>query len=187
MDTTLEVTLPPFEPWPKIARLSREMIVTEKLDGTNGQVCVLEDGRVIAGSRTRWIDVKDDNYGFARWVKEHEDELRDGLGVGCHFGEWWGSGIQRKYGMKEKAFSLFNTKRWTSETTPPCCRTVPILFEGPFSTNDIETALADLQRNGSAASPGFMSPEGVVIYHVAAGVAFKKTIGTDGVPKSLVV
>ena len=31
---------------------------------------------------------------------------------GRHFGEWWGSGIQRGYGLDEKTFSLFNAYRW---------------------------------------------------------------------------
>ena len=60
--------LPDFKPFPKMARLSREIIITEKLDGTNAQVFITEDGDLFAGSRTRWITPQDDNYGFARWV-----------------------------------------------------------------------------------------------------------------------
>ncbi|MCJ7726507.1 MAG: hypothetical protein MUP76_09000, partial [Acidimicrobiia bacterium] len=48
---------------------------------------------------SRWITPEVDNYGFARWVKDHEEELRTGLGAGLHFGEWWGQGIQRRYGQ----------------------------------------------------------------------------------------
>lgn len=80
--------LPPFEGFPAIPRLKRQCVITEKIDGTNAQICILEDNRIIAGSRTRWITPEDDNFGFARWVKEHEDELRL-LGPGSHFGEWW--------------------------------------------------------------------------------------------------
>lgn len=47
-------------------------------------------------------------------------------------------------------------------------------------------ALADLAAYGSVASPGFMNPEGVVIYHAAANTYFKKTIKNDETPKSLV-
>ena len=36
--------LPEFKPWPKIARLNRTVIVTEKIDGTNGIIHVAEDG-----------------------------------------------------------------------------------------------------------------------------------------------
>ena len=44
-----------FQEFPKIARLSREAIITEKIDGTNGCVCITEDGQMLVGSRTRWI------------------------------------------------------------------------------------------------------------------------------------
>ena len=37
-----------FEGFPKIARLSREIVVTEKIDGTNARVCITEDGRIFA-------------------------------------------------------------------------------------------------------------------------------------------
>lgn len=104
--------VPAFEAFPSISRLSRSFTVTEKIDGTNAQVHVSEDGTVCAGSRSRWITPEADNFGFAAWVKAHEDELRNGLGVGSHFGEWWGAGIQRRYGLAEKRFSLFNVARW---------------------------------------------------------------------------
>lgn len=45
----------PFAAFPSIARLCRDMIVTEKIDGTNAQVHITEDGQVLAGSRSRWI------------------------------------------------------------------------------------------------------------------------------------
>ena len=64
-----------FEEFPKMARLSREVIVTEKIDGTNAQIFITEDGQIRAGSRTRWITPADDNFGFAAWVEEHRDEL----------------------------------------------------------------------------------------------------------------
>jgi hypothetical protein len=117
-----------FVPFPKMARLSREIIITEKLDGTNAQVFIGEDGLIRAGSRTRWITPEDDNYGFARWVHNHADELR-GLGPGRHFGEWWGQGIQRNYSLTEKRFSLFNVSRW-GEERPACCHVVPVLYRG---------------------------------------------------------
>lgn len=173
-----------FKPFPKMARLSREVIITEKIDGTNAQVYITEDGDVYAGSRTRWITPEDDNFGFARWVHEHKQELLN-LGPGSHFGEWWGAGIQRKYGLGEKRFSLFNTSRWDSPGRPSCCLVVPELYRGPFETDAVERCLQYLKENGSEAAPGFMDPEGIVVYHTAAGIGFKKTIRNDDSPKGL--
>ena len=103
-----------FQEFPKIARLNREVVVTEKIDGTNASIYIGADGgEFLVGSRTRWITPEADNFGFARWAYGHEEELRT-LGPGHHYGEWWGSGIQRGYGLEkgEKRFSLFNVARW---------------------------------------------------------------------------
>ena len=133
--------IPELIEFPKIARLAREIIVTEKIDGSNGVVYVGEDGEVVAGSRSQWL-IGSDNFGFAKWVQEHADELR-ALGPGRHYGEWWGSGIQRGYGLPkgEKRFSLFNVARWSTEFAevpatprPACCYAVPVLYRGPFLT-----------------------------------------------------
>jgi len=178
--------IPEFEEFPKIARLSRDIVITEKIDGTNGCVLVTENGDVIAGSRTRWITPEDDNHGFAKWVSEHADELRIGLGVGRHFGEWWGQGIQRGYGQDHKRFSLFNTSRWLfPNARPECCSCVPVLHRGIFDSQSIQYALEMLVENGSIAAPGFMRPEGIVIFHTAANICFKKTIEKDEQPKSM--
>lgn len=171
---------PIFREFPSIARLSREIIVSEKLDGTNAQIYITDDGQMFVGSRSRWITPEDDNYGFARWAEAHKDELIVGLGPGAHFGEYWGQGIQRKYGLTEKRFSLFNTTRWTDDVRPACCHVVPVLYTGPFDTAMIDVVLGDLEKYGSRAAPGFMQPEGIVIYHEKARVSFKKTIGDDG-------
>jgi hypothetical protein len=61
---------------------------------------------------------------------------------------------------------------------------VPVLISGPFRTDAIEHCLRILRERGSYAAPGFMDPEGIVIYHTAAGVSFKKTIKDDEKPKS---
>lgn len=192
-----------FEEFAKIARLSRECVVTEKLDGTNAQIFFPEDGGpMLTGSRNRWVTPENDNYGFAKWAHAHEEELRAVLGVGRHYGEWWGQGIQRKYGLNEKRFSLFNTARWvecpilgrTDPATilgekqawaPECCNVVPVLFRGPFTTMNVGDALDLLAMDGSRAAPGFIDPEGVVIWHEAARQLFKKTIKKDEAPKGL--
>jgi len=200
-----------FQPFPKMARLSREAIITEKIDGTNAQLCIeqhdgtpdplaliVKDGLAMyAGSRTRWITPQADNFGFAAWAKEHGEELL-AIGPGRHFGEWWGSGIQRGYGLKDRRFSLFNVQRWClhgqtpqriqtgdprqvkmQDVLPPCVGLVPLLWRGEFRTSSTLRALDILKERGSEAAPGFMDPEGIVVYHVAAGVGFKKTIKND--------
>jgi hypothetical protein len=176
----------PFTEFPKISRFSREVIVTEKIDGTNALVYINDTmDEVFAGSRTQWITPEADNFGWARWVEEHRDELL-ALGPGAHFGEWWGAGIQRKYGLTEKRFSLFNTHRWSDDATrPKCCSVVPVLWRGPFDLFNADACIANLIANGSVASPGFMKPEGIVIFHTAAQWMLKKTVEKDEVPKGL--
>lgn len=194
-----------FEEFPKIPRLFRECVITEKIDGTNAQILIPEDGGpLLAGSRNRWLEPTKtgDNFGFATWVKEHEDELRAGLGIGRHYGEWWGAGVQRRYGLSEKRFSLFNTGRWTKniaevgtpllpssdprapgkprELAPSCCSVVPLMHVGAFTDHAVQFALGTLEETGSEAAPGFMQPEGIVIWHEAARQLFKVTLGGDG-------
>jgi hypothetical protein len=204
-----------FRPWPKIARLNRDITVTEKIDGTNAAILIAEvdpdsdpgefeisnvwddtsvDERLLgiyAQSRTRFITPGQDNHGFAAWVWANATGLVNTLGPGRHFGEWWGSGINRGYGLPqgEKRFSLFNTSKWRDVdlTTVPGLRVVPVLYEGPFSQNEIIIAQADLQLGGSYAAEcegvTFMDPEGVVVFHVAANEMFKVTIKGDEKPK----
>lgn len=173
-----------FIAFPKMARLSRECIVTEKLDGTNAQILITEDGQFMTGSCNRWITPEQDNYGFSRWANANKDELMK-LGPGRHFGEWWGQGIQRGYGLKEKRFSLFNVTQWENDR-PACCDVVPVIHRCLFEDLNCNELIGHLMANGSFASPGFMNPEGIVVYHVASGVCFKKTAENDSIPKSLV-
>lgn len=174
-----------FEPFMKLKRLSAKMVITEKLDGTNAQIAVGEDGEFLVGSRKREITLGDDNFGFAAWAYERKDELVSFLGPGRHFGEWYGQGIQRKYGLEDKRFALFNTTRWGPgrQELPDYLHVVPVLFEGMFNTSTIDDTMADLLFNGSIASPGFDNPEGVVIFHVASNKCFKKTYDHDGTGK----
>ena len=172
-----------FQEFPKISRLTRNIIVTEKIDGTNASVIIehanliadwtgsaatpwlkrvttgLGEFGIAAGSRTRYITPHSDNHGWAKWVAEHAEELVK-LGPGRHFGEWWGSGIQRGYGLTngEKRWSLFNVSKWADDATrPACCSVVPVLGQYTFDTAFIDTCLNDLRVNGSKAAPGFMS------------------------------
>ena len=147
---------PEFQEWPKIPRWSNESyVITEKIDGTNGCVIVTDYGDVFAQSRSRILDETSsgDNYGFCKWVKGNKDDLLR-LGVGYHYGEWWGQGIQRNYGLTERRFSLFNI--WM-KIIPECVSKVPIVEK------NYEKAYNRLREVGSIAAPGFMNPEGFVM------------------------
>lgn len=191
--------IPQFEGFRKIPRLVRPFVVTEKIDGTNGQIYITDDmTQMYVGSRTRWLTISRDNYGFYRWTADHREELMQ-LGPGRHYGEWWGSGIQRGYGLSkgEKRFSLFNLTRWksvddpmaedTAIVPPACCSVVPRLGGGSnFTTTHVDACLEWLHEHGSKAAPGFMQPEGVVVYHPASGTCFKQTLEKDASPKGVV-
>ena len=127
-----------FQEFPKVPRLNRDVVITEKIDGTNAQVLVEQLDRgadlsafahetdlvaaidvddapylVRAGSRSRWLRPgKQDNHGFSAFVAANAESLVRALGAGRHYGEWWGLGINRGYGLKGKVFSLFNVSRW---------------------------------------------------------------------------
>ncbi len=172
----------PFTPFPKIPRLKRTIVITEKIDGTNASILVPKDGGpLLAGSRNRWITPEADNAGFAKWVSANQEALREGLGFGHHYGEWWGAGIQRRYGLQEKRFSLFKVGRW--KEAPALCHIVPTLYVGPWTEEAIEAALSRLRTEGSVAAPGFMDPEGIVIYHSASQGLYKVTVKNDESPK----
>lgn len=194
-----------FQAWPKTPRLFRDIIVTEKIDGTNGAVIIQEvdsetgvDGGfwdiesggknyiVGAQSRNRLIypGKQSDNYGFAAWVQENAWQLFVLLGPGRHFGEWWGKGIARGYNMGRRAFSLFNTERYKNDDGDPFqelvgdawLESVPVLYEGPFDQEEIELCLEGLRKYGSYASPDFMNPEGICIYHTQSKQVYKITL-----------
>lgn len=203
-----------FQAFPKIPRLNRDCVVTEKIDGTNAAIVIVPtddpnfdyggldlgitspDGQplaVYAQSRKRIITPgkATDNHGFAGWVQDNITELVK-LGPGRHFGEWWGKGINRGYGLDDKRFSLFNVHRWHDrdgngagdELTPYGVSVVPVVGFGAFVDAPWEDALCGLRANGSAAAPGFDSPEGVVVFHQAAKQLFKVTLEGDERPKS---
>ena len=197
-----------FKPWPKTPRLYRDITITEKIDGTNAAVQIVpldldapvdllatayveSDGivfAVYAQSRKRIITPGDDNAGFARWVEDYAVHIVKTLGPGVHFGEWWGQGIQRNYGMTEKRFSLFNTSKWGEVLSVSGDGTglavVPVLYEGRFGEVFIQECLDDLEYGGSYVAD-FDRPEGIVVYHHAANDVFKVLLENDEYPKGI--
>jgi hypothetical protein len=130
------------------------------------------------GSRNRWINPDaiagkgSDNFGFAHWAWTNITELSK-LGVGRHYGEWYGRGVQKCYpSVTTKAWALFEHQRHIGayiamkeghETAfPSVCELVPLLFKGGYDTNIIELTMASLQETGSLLCNGDAA-EGVVV------------------------
>lgn len=153
---------------------------------------------IFAQSRNRFITPQSDNSCFAAWVKANAEILVEKLGPGHHAGEWWGSGIQRGYGLPkgERRFSLFNVGRFRRPGLPGFdpkrhvnpfvpdigLDVVPIMSEWLFDhdlrdiSHAVDRAIMDLTLNGSHAAPGFNRPEGVVLYHGRSGQLFKSFV-----------
>ena len=180
-----------FEKFGKIPRLNKDCTITEKIDGTNAQIAFDEDGNFLVGSRKREIfpngtegkEKNCDNAGFARWVYDNHEGLFEYLGVGRHFGEWAGLGINRGYNLSQKRFFLFNTFRFVRDDIPANLieaglDVVPILYEGKFSVSKVNKVMEMLEEGGSHISP-FHNPEGVIVYHNAARQYFKVTFEYD--------
>lgn len=170
---------PTFEPYGKTPRWRSQVVVTEKIDGTNSLIQVPEDPSLplAVGSRNRWISPGKgtDNFGFAEWVANNETALRR-LGPGKHYGEWWGCGIGRGYGLTERRWSLFQATRWTDEQLfemglPSNVYVVPVLARGEFIPGLLDPVHEGTQRllNGSVAAPGYPKPEGVIVAMAAMG------------------
>jgi hypothetical protein len=175
-----------FVPYPKTPRLKRSIVITEKIDGTNAQVVITRAGiheavgdhvvetladtlnfdfrfEMRVGSRTRWITPgkSTDNFGFAGWCRDNADELFK-LGEGQHFGEWYGQGSH-------------------NPNTPACCEVVPVL--SLCELTGVDDILQTLREEGSCAVPGWMKPEGIIVFHSASSQVFKVLLENDAVPK----
>lgn len=169
-----------FQGFGSIERLQQNITITEKIHGSNAQI-LIDGADLYAGSRTRWITPDDDNYNFAKWAYGNREVLIPFLGEGAHFGEWYGSGINAGYGLKEKRFALFNTHRWgpLKDTLPPGVDVVPVLYSGPYGASVIDDTLASLKAGGSVLVPGFSKPEGVVVRWDRSAVLMKRTFEAE--------
>ena len=82
-----------------------------KLHGTNAGIVIANDGSIIVQSRTQKINVQNDNYDFAKYVKLHEDKFKT-LSSNQDiviFGEWCGKGIQKGVAVSQvdRFFAVF--------------------------------------------------------------------------------
>jgi len=215
-----------FQKFPSIPRYRKDIQITEKIDGTNAAIgiqpainedytpnplfghapredCITDEAgnpvHVYAQSRSRIITPgkSTDNYGFAQYVRDNASNLYLLLGAGIHYGEWYGSGINRNYGLTERRFALFNTARYTTDSLYNNgvidARTlridvVPTLYTGPayytpegshVPQDAVRNAMDALSITGSHLVPGFMNPEGVVIFHTASRQRYKATYDYD--------
>lgn len=162
-----------FKPWPKIKRDNPfNVTITEKINGTNGCI-VIQDNKVVGiQSRKKFITPQNDNFGFANWVIENNDELSK-MGDGYHYGEWAGPGIQKNpHNLKEKTFFLFNTFRWNDNNPncPSCCTVVPVIYQGILAEEIINNILDELRTRE------YEKAEGIVVYYHAFKTYTKHTI-----------
>lgn len=189
-----------------IPRLYRKAVYTEKIDGMNAALVIQEFDKDLADpdmfpvitskgsflmgvqSRTMTLGSGNDLSGLWKWAFENSGPLALTLGVGRHYGEWWGQGIQRGYHQKRKYFSLFNTKRWTSENTKMVdgLQVVPVLYDGIHSDQQVYYTLERLRVEGSIAAKMVddrnldFRAEGLVIWHTTLQQYAKVTLDGDG-------
>lgn len=153
-----------FKAWPKIQRLKpHDIIITEKMDGTNA--CIIVENSEVVGcqSRKRLLSLDEDNFGFANWVEKNKEELAK-FGDGYHYGEWVGPGIQKNpHNLKEKTFYSFNVFRDDKDSLPCGCKTVPILYKGVYDLDIIRDQLYNLKT--LSAEQGYKA-EGIIIYNL---------------------
>lgn len=191
-----------FEAFPKLTRFSHDWTVTEKIDGSNGQILIVSElnplalplasmeplakingNYIYAGSRNRMLSLgkSNDHFGFAQFVADNAEELIAKLGEGRHFGEWYGKGIgPRGYDLDQKRFALFNAGRWEGADLPERIDVVPVLFKGYLEdSGTFDKLLTNLKEEGSKIAPGYLDPEGIVMYHGPSKTLFKKTFDYD--------
>ncbi len=197
-----------FRSWGKTPRLFRDIVITEKIDGSNSAIIFAEvlgedvdhvgsNELIVRGDRLFQVGAQSknrlitpgkttDNYGFAAFVYANKEALFDLLGEGHHFGEWYGEGIQRRYGDANKGirtFALFNTAKHKDTFGSfedeagrhVLVESVPVLYEGPFSEEAIQAILQELGKRGSIAVPFHPNPEGIVVYHTQSKQVYKVT------------
>lgn len=163
---------------------------------------------VRAQSRKRIITPGNDNFGFAKWVWDNAEPLANTLGMGYHYGEWYGGGIQKNpLAVQGRYWALFNTWHWaTPENALKLSLSgvqglthVPVLHDesrdGPATWETIPSILMAMKVHGSYADgyktlpyankmdfyvPG---PEGIIVWHRETQQKYKILLHNDALHK----
>ena len=186
-----------YPKYPKTHRLENiNCIISEKVDGTNGLIHGIYDSKtesfkVKFGSRTRYLnpEVKDgDNFGFASFYLPYKklfkklfNSLREEHSDLCDikiYGEWFGKGIQRGYGLENKYFMPFNKyyAAFLQQGSIPNIIEPYIFCECKYNIQESLDAMSLLRANGSYLIPGYDNPEGIIINFRDLDIRFKETI-----------
>lgn len=170
--------------YPHIARLTddsplfllREVLATEKVDGTNARFGLV-NGRFQVGGRNIVFGQNDDAFGFRAWCEDNDVEERvrsanpdtDNI---VYFGEWFGPRIQKgiDYGA-ERRFAGFDVWRhagnWLDRADAEECfkaiglPMVPVVWSGPIYGQDISPLRARVTVLGAQKDGNLW--EGVVL------------------------
>lgn len=165
----LTYNLENFTSWGKTPRAGSKgetIVVMEKMDGSNCGIHIKDDTIVGIQSRNRSISPnadgnQNDNFGFARWVHENQEELLK-LGDGSHYGEWCGEGIQKNpHKLVGKHWFLFSNPFRPVETLPECVSKVPVLYVGDDS-DEIMRIFVKLYTDSK--EQGYKA-EGIIVYY----------------------
>jgi len=183
-----------FKRYPRIKRSLGlgNMLITEKIDGTNAMFVIEDKKLTLLGTHRRQLLMIGDpkliehyqhipdleyreslmaeeprraHFGFVGWCEDHKEEL-ESIGDGVYYGEWVTpevKGCQRyPYEGPPKLF-LFCPQRWPEQRPQPACLDlVPTLYRGPFNEEMIQTVIDELDGD-SVAFPGSDNPEGIII------------------------
>lgn len=191
-----------FVAWPKTPRLNKTAVtITEKLDGSNGCISFERtsliggpkgDDNVLALAPTAdqgWLAMRvqsrkrflgdgkaNDNFGFAAWAVENAEQLAVILGEGRHYGEWYGRGIQRGYGLEDRRFALFSP--WRYQHVPFQNEGLALELVPTLETTTLDHLSMAISRqlegllHGSRVNE-YPNPEGIVVNIMGVDKPFK--------------
>ena len=203
----LELVMSNYASFPSIERLENiYCVISEKVDGTNGLIEINEvfpvgepkEIQIRFGSRNRYITFNNDNADFANFFRHYEARFKDVAAdiilkelevsgetlTECQeqyplriYGEWFGSGIQRGYGLKDKFFMPFSTfyAEKLIEYQVPNIVKPNIMYTGKFNKLTADMCMNTLAIHGSGIIKDYKRPEGIVIHFPKYNFRLKQT------------